>query len=306
MRAARIRSPAVHGVGGHRAVVQVHRQEDLVRDGVAQLLGELPDQPGRPGEQREPAQQRQRQAEVGQRRAAHAGPVERQRLPEHLRVHPPDRGEQRRCGPNSPSSRAICISRGVRGSPSLWTWWPRPGTNRPAARCAVTVSSASASQPASSVGSSAARDEHVVQEPAGVLGDPQEPRARAEQPGGQRALDRVRRGQVGQPRDDRGRGEAVVGQRGEHRLEHPHLAGLGRRWVASQNASSPNPTSPMTSRGEVVAEQRDRVAGGGAQGRRVLVHDARAPILEPAAVVRHRARPAPAAAARTGPASRRT
>ena len=28
---------------------------------------------------------------------------------------------------------------------------------------------------------------------------------------------------------------------------------VGRRWVASQNASSPNPTSPMTSCGEVLA-----------------------------------------------------
>ena len=165
-----------------------------------------------------------------------------------------------RCGPNRPSSRAICIRRGVRGSPSLCTWWPRPGTNRPAARCAGTVCSASASQPASSVGSSH-RAQHLVQEPAGVLGDAEEPRAPAEQPGGQRALDRVGRRQVGQPRDDRGRGEPVVGQRREHRLEHPHLAGLGPALRGQPERQLAEPDLAHHVAGQVVAEQGDRVAG---------------------------------------------
>ena len=65
-----------------------------------------------------------------------------------------------------------------------------------------------------------------MQERAAVLGDAEEPRAAAEQPGGQRALQRVGRGQVGEPGRDRGRGEAVVGQRDQHRLEDP---GLRRR-----------------------------------------------------------------------------
>ena len=51
----------------------------------------------------------------------------------------------RRCGPCSPSSVAIWISAGVRGSVTLCTGWPRPGTNWPAARAPVTAARASAS-----------------------------------------------------------------------------------------------------------------------------------------------------------------
>ena len=110
-----------------------------------------------------------------------------------------------RCGPNCPSSRAISNSRGVRGSPSLCTWWPRPGTKSPASRWRRTTSSATASQPALVGGDGVQPLDHVVQEPAAVLGDAEEPRAAAEQPGRQRALHRVGCGQVGQPGDDRGR-----------------------------------------------------------------------------------------------------
>ena len=176
-------------------------------DRVAQLLGELADQPGGAGEQGEAAQQLQRQPEVGQRRAADAGAVERQRPAEHLRVHAADRGEQRqvRAGqaflggdPDQPRRARVAVLVHVVAEARD----ERAG--RPPLR--ATVRSASASQPASSVGSSPSTPASTsCEEPAAVLGDAEEARAAAEQPRRQRALHRVRRGQVRQPGDDRGR-----------------------------------------------------------------------------------------------------
>ena len=74
-----------------------------------------------------------------------------------------------------------------------------------------------------------------------VLGDAEEPRAAAEQPGGERALQRLGRAGVGQPGGDRRGREPVVGERHEHRLEHRQLPGVGRRLAISQKASSPKP-----------------------------------------------------------------
>src|SRR5215831_7576391 len=74
--------------------VAVDRQVDLVRDGRALLLGQLTEQPRGPGEQRETAQQLQRQAEVGEHGAAGARAVQRQRPAQNLRVDPADRLEQ--------------------------------------------------------------------------------------------------------------------------------------------------------------------------------------------------------------------
>src|SRR5687768_15363591 len=87
------------GLGWNGRVVQVDGEEDVVRDRVAQLLRELPDQAGRAGQQREAAQELQRQVQVRERGTAHAGTVERQGFPEHPGVHPPDRGEQRQVRP---------------------------------------------------------------------------------------------------------------------------------------------------------------------------------------------------------------
>ena len=67
---------------------------DLHADRAASFLGELAEQPGRAGQQGEAAQQLDRQAEVGQRRAADPGAVERQPAAEHLLVDPADGLEQ--------------------------------------------------------------------------------------------------------------------------------------------------------------------------------------------------------------------
>ena len=74
--------------------VAVDGEVDVHADRAAPLLGELAEQAGGPGEQREPAQHLDREAEVGQGRTAHAGAVERQAPAEHLLVHPADRLEE--------------------------------------------------------------------------------------------------------------------------------------------------------------------------------------------------------------------
>ena len=74
--------------------VAVDGEVDVHADRAAALLGDLAEQPGRAGQQREAAQQLDGQAEVGQRGAADAGAVERQPAAEHLLVHAADRLEQ--------------------------------------------------------------------------------------------------------------------------------------------------------------------------------------------------------------------
>ena len=111
--------PSVRRVvgSGSRTGVAVDGQVDVHADRAAALLGELAEQAGRAGQQREAAQQLDRQAEVGQRGAADAGAVERQRPAEHLLVHPADRLEQ----PQVRAAQALLLgdarsARGVRGS----------------------------------------------------------------------------------------------------------------------------------------------------------------------------------------------
>src|ERR1019366_7756616 len=81
---------------GRRAVVSVavDREVYVHADRLALLLGQVTQQASRPGEQREPAQQVDGEAEVGQGRAAGARAVERQGAAEDLRVDPADRLEQ--------------------------------------------------------------------------------------------------------------------------------------------------------------------------------------------------------------------
>ena len=94
---------------------------------------------------------------------------------------------------------------------------------------------------------------------AAVLGDAEEPRPAAEQPGGQRALQRVGRGEVGEPGGDRGGREAVVGQRDQHGLEDP---GLRRRRPAQRDQPERQLAEADLAHqvgGEVLAEQPDLV-----------------------------------------------
>ena len=74
--------------------VAVDGEVDVHADRAAALLGDLPEQAGGAGQQREAAQQLDGQAEVGQRGAADAGAVQREPPTEHLLVHAADRLEQ--------------------------------------------------------------------------------------------------------------------------------------------------------------------------------------------------------------------
>src|SRR5215469_8809740 len=69
-------------------LVQVHA------DRPALFFGELAEQPGRSRQEREPPQQVRRQPEVGQRRTAGSGSVEREPPAEYFGVNPADRLEQ--------------------------------------------------------------------------------------------------------------------------------------------------------------------------------------------------------------------
>ena len=95
---------------------------DLHADRVPPLLGQLAQQPGGAGQQGEAAQQLDRQTEVGQRRPADPGAVQRQPATENLIMDTADRLEQRPgADRTAPSSVAILINTGVRGSPCLCT-----------------------------------------------------------------------------------------------------------------------------------------------------------------------------------------
>src|SRR5690242_15699882 len=89
--------------------------------------------------------------------------------------------------------------------------------------------------------------EHVVQVAPAVLGHAEEPGPAAEQPGGQRPLQRVRRGQVRDPRGDRGRGEPVSASATSTASNTRVSDGVGRRSATSQKASSPKLTLPIRS-----------------------------------------------------------
>ncbi len=229
-------------------------------------------QPGRPGQQREAAQHGQRQAEVGEHRAADAGPVERQRPAEHLRVDPADRLEQPQVrathalfgGDLDQPRRARVADLVHRVSDAGDELLRRPGLLDRLKRERV--------EPGVVRRDLARLRQHGGQVLAAVLGHAEEPRAAAEYPGRDRALQRVRRRQVGQPGGDGRRGEAVVGQRDQHRLEDADLR-LGRaplRHHPQRQLAEPDLAHQVL--GQVLAEEGDRVGVRGAERRRVLRH----------------------------------
>jgi len=196
---------------------------DVVRDRHPLLLRELAEQARGPGEQREAAQHSERQAEVGEDRAAHTSTVERQRPAEDLRVDPADRLEQLQV------RAAHALFRGDLDQPG--GAWIADLVHRVAdardelLRGAGFLHRVQGERVEPSVvgGDLARFRKDGRQVLTAVLGHPEEPRAAAEQPGGDGALQRVRGGQIGQPGSDGGRRKAVVRERDEHRLEDPHL-----------------------------------------------------------------------------------
>ena len=102
------------------------------------------------------------------------------------------------------------------------------------ARTAPSAAARSASPP---VGHADA-GERLVEEARGVLGGAEEDRPAAEQPGGDRALERLGRPRVGEPGGEHRRGEAVVGERDQHGVEQPGLARRRRAPGDRRKASS--------------------------------------------------------------------
>src|SRR5579883_1836881 len=155
---------------------------------------------------------------------------------------------KRRCGPRSPSCSASSMITAVRGSVLLWTGWPSPGTKRPAARCSATARRASASHCSSVEGSAS---ETLASTPARKRAvssvtprkrDPPPSRPAAIAPWkASGALYRVRRAAI------------AVGVKPWSASETSTASnmrtccGVGRRCVASQSASSPKPTLPISS-----------------------------------------------------------
>ena len=254
-------APLGSGVGSTRLVVDVpiDVQVDVDPDRVDLLLGEVAEQAGAAGEQGEPAHRGDRQVEVGEHRAADPGTVERERPAEHRRVGAADRLEQGEVVAERPVVAGQREQHGCARVAVLVDGVAEAG-DEPARPLRLRhhlhrqlVPLGGRRRPRGAGG------EGVRQEDRGVLGDAEEARAAAEQSGGERALQRVRRAGVGQAGGDRRRGQPVVGEGDEHGLEHRQLL-AGRPPLGDEPVRQLAEAQPADQLGgEVVAEQRDRL-----------------------------------------------
>ena len=147
----------------------------------------------------------------------------------------------------------------MRGSCSLCTGWPSPGTRRPASRHDAHRPRRGVAQ-RGVVGFGAQVSERVGEELGGVTRRSEEHAPRAEQSRGDRALHRLRRAGVGEPRRQRARGEAVVGERHEHRVEDAGLR-RGRLAAGHQQVRELGQREPAHDLGrEIAAGDGDAVA----------------------------------------------
>ena len=293
-------------VGFHVDRVAVDGEVGVHADRASALLGDLAEQPGRPGQQGEPAEQLDRQPEVGQGRAADAGAVEGQPAAEHLLVRAADGLEQ----PQVRAAQALLLGDpDEHGGPGVLDLVHRVAETRdvPAGLARAAYGVQGDRVPAGVVGGRLVDVvEGRVQVGAAVLGDPEEARPAAQQAGGERALQRVGRGEVREAGGDRRRGEAVVGQRDQHRLEDADLLRRGpahRHQPERQLAEAD--LAHQVGR-QVLAEQPDLVGGRGAERGRELSRSGRHGSPPARRGSRRRARRARAAAGRSAPASRRT
>src|ERR1700733_1151970 len=150
----------------------------------------------------------------------------------------------RTCGWTRPMAS---ISLGVRGSRTLWTGCPRPGTNFRSALARVTAARASASKPASSVGISPASASTASRNwpqssvtPRNRDPPPSSPAASAPctESGADRYVIRAAIAVGVKP-------WSASATRTDSKTRTSDW--VGRRWVTIQNVSSPNPTLPIRS-----------------------------------------------------------
>ncbi len=205
------------------------------------------------------------QPEVGQGRAAGARAVQRQGAAEYLRVNPADRLEQAQVRTVGAFLLGDADQRRGARVGDLVHRMPETGDQPPLLAGPPHRGHREGVEGRVAAGRIGRRGEGFGQEAARVLGDPEEPGAAAEQPRGQRALDRVGGTEVGEPRGDGRGGEAVVGQRDQHGLEHPDLA--GRRAPLGHQPQRQLPEADLAHQlgGEVLAEHGDAVGVRGAQ-----------------------------------------
>ena len=193
-----------------------------------------------------------RSSSTGSPRSARAAPqtpapLSGSRRPSTCSCVRPIASNSRRCGPRRPSSSAIRMSTGVRGSWTLCTGWPRPGTYLPASRVRRTASRATASQPASSVGVSSTSSRAACRKApqSSVTPRKREPppsRPAASAPCSESGAERyVRRAAIAvgvKPWSASATSTASKTRTSSR---------VGRRIATSQNASSPKPTLPIRS-----------------------------------------------------------
>ena len=250
-----------------------------------------------------------RSSSTGSPRSARAAPqtpapLRGSRAPEHLLVGAADRLEQ----PQVRAAQALLLGDpDEHGGPGVLDLVHRVAETRdvPAGLARAAYGVEGDRVPAGVVGGRLVDVvEGRVQVGAAVLGDAEEARPAAQQAGGERALQRVGRGEVREAGGDRGRREAVVGQRDQDGLEDADL--LRRRTTHRHQPEGQLAEADLAHQvgGQVLAEQPDLVGGGGAErGRELQGRSWSSPPARRGS--RRRARRERAAAGRSAPASRR-
>ena len=138
----------------------------------------------------------------------------------------------------------------MRGSPSLCSGWPKPGSGvRLLAVLAHELHRVGAGR------------QRVAQHRPGVLGGAEDHRAAAEQPGGDRALQRLGRRGERHPRGLHARHEAVLGDRHEAGVGHAPLALVRSAAHQEEEEHLGQGQVPHQLRGEVVSADVHRVRG---------------------------------------------
>ena len=262
------------GVHRHGPVVggPVDVRVDGVTDRLALLLGDVPEQPR--------GARQQARSRAGCRPGIRGRPGRRRRRPRRSargcgRGWPDAPGRWRRrvadAGRAVPLSPAIRYITAVRGSATLCTGWPSPGTSLRASRWRATAAVGQRVPARVVLGQRAL----LRVATASARNRPQSsvtPRKREPPPSSPAAsapwIDSGAPVSVRRVRDGR-RGQAVVGERHQHRFEDLQLA--GRRTAARDEPERQLAEADLPHQlpGEVVAEQRDRIGVGVADRRRV-------------------------------------
>ena len=203
-----------------------------------------------------PSRRRRGEAEVEQHRGDRHRDVHRQRLAPRLGDGVAEAARRAAtCGPLTPRSSASSRIRSARGSTGRCTGWPKPGTLPPAAWISRAIRSPTARAPRPRRPAAAPREQ-----PRAVLRRAEDDRAAAEDPGRDRALQRLGVGGERHPRGDVRRHQPVLGDRDEQQVEEEALV-LGRLLAGEQQVEvlgEAEPAHEVAGRGRGRAPRRGR------------------------------------------------